>query len=80
MTCPNSHRDCIDCPFKQDPNDPQRWVCIKCGRTHSFRRSDSELIILFIVVFVISLITLAALREPEPSPDPVPAPPTTGIA
>lgn len=50
-------RDCHNCPFLVDPYDPDRHVCIKCGREYSFRRGNLihplGLIVLTIIVVVL---------------------------
>ena len=59
--CQHDDQECQGCPFMMDPNDPQRYVCIKCGRDYSFRRADEAT--LFILIFVATFLVLLLLRD-----------------
>jgi hypothetical protein len=70
MTCPNSQQDCDDCPFKQDPNDHLRWVCIKCKNEYSFRQVEFGFVLQFVLTFILSLLVLLWLSD-RPLSEPV---------
>jgi len=76
MNYPHSSQDCQNCPFKQDPHDFQHWVCIKCGRSHSFRNQLSDWLSQFVMIFLITLfglLVLSALGNRNQPQDTLPA-------
>jgi len=57
----NCDRDCNHCPVIVDPNDPQRYVCLKCHKEYSFQPDDWSGV--FIVVLLILLLTYTLYGE-----------------
>jgi hypothetical protein len=62
----NCQQDCYNCPFVIDPNDSQRYVCIKCGKEYSFRRFDA-LSLLMLVLAALLIMVLFSSRSPDRS-------------
>lgn len=67
MSSNNSH-DCdrIDCIFKSDPFDQYREVCIKCGKSYSFRKNRFGWF--FIIMWIIAGLLMLG-NEPESKPE-----------
>ena len=69
--------DCFNCPFLPDPYNPDRLVCVKCGKDYTFNRLNSGngfgsvlLLVLFAILMVIALNSDAARRLPQNRPLP----------
>ncbi|MDJ1174512.1 hypothetical protein [Roseofilum capinflatum] len=68
MSCKTCLTDCSQnhCPFVQDPKNPRRYVCLKCGLERSLDRRErshpsdgdrsSALIIAFMTVIVLLIL------------------------
>lgn len=54
-----------NCPFKTDPFDEYREVCVKCGKDYSFRRGN---LLLFIILWAILGLFLF-VNEPPTEPE-----------
>lgn len=69
MSCTNN--DCDHCPFRRDPYDQDRWVCIKCGKEHRFQRFEwgQFLTLALMALLVAALIDhMVMLYHPGPVP------------
>lgn len=54
-----------NCPFRTDPYDESREVCVKCGKDYSFRRSNYWF---FMILWAILGLLLFA-NTPESKPE-----------
>ena len=54
----NCNHECnqVHCPFKTDPCDPYREVCVRCGKDHSFRRGRIPIVLMMRLITVIVLL------------------------
>lgn len=60
MLCNDTH-DCQGpCPFVRDSNDPNRYICLKCGLVRRTDRAQGvDFFLLFIVTVVIVVLMFA---------------------
>ncbi len=62
----NCDKDCDRCPFVTDPYDPQRYVCVKCGKEYSFRSVDAiTAAVVAVGILFILLLLYTDLRSQE---------------
>lgn len=62
----NCDRDCDHCPFVVDPNDPQRYACLKCGKEYSFEPNawfGAVVVMLLVVLLTYTLYGETASRQ-----------------
>ena len=64
MSSINCNYECNQsrCPFRTDPFDSSREVCLKCGKEYSFRRGRFSI---FLMIWVIAAILLL-MNNPDP--------------
>lgn len=64
MISKNCDRECnqSNCPFRTDPFDRYREVCVKCGQDYSFRRNG------FLPFLILWAIAGVLLLTNDPSP------------
>ena len=66
MSLKNCDRDCSNqsnCPFRIDPFDPYKEVCVNCGHVFNFRRNQFPLLLL--IVWAIAVMVLL-MNNPNP--------------
>ncbi len=70
----NYECDQSNCPFKTDPLDRYREVCVKCGKEYSFRRGRAPvfLIICLISAILILMDTSKPQTDNQPKTQPFP--------
>ncbi|NJN11703.1 MAG: hypothetical protein HC836_30915 [Richelia sp. RM2_1_2] len=72
----SNYDDCNrgNCPFKTDPFDEYREVCVKCGKTYSFRRNNYWLFMILWAILGLLLFSNKPESRPEFQQEPEPVP------
>ncbi len=56
-------KNCIFCPWVQDAENPNRYVCLKCGKEKNINRLNIEAPIWFILAAIFGLIIQTSILE-----------------
>ena len=65
-------KNCILCPWVQDAENPNRYVCLKCGKEKNINRLNIEASIWFILAAIFGLIIQTSILE-KPAQIPTPS-------
>lgn len=59
-------KNCMLCPWVQDAENPNRYVCLKCGKEKNIDRPNIEAPIWFILAVIFGLIIQTTILEKQP--------------
>ncbi len=74
----NNECDRDNCPFRSDPYNPNRQVCVKCGRDYFFRRNGfSNFFVIATLVVCLLLVMKGVMSNHRQTTDSQPEMQTT---